>query len=70
MVNPKHIDLKELAQISGATSEVIIKLCSENKLSYLGIVIDPIFKSDNLESLLSIIKAEATDINKQPFKLA
>ena len=56
MVNKKYIDVKELAIVANVKEDFIIELCCLNRISYLGVPIDPIFKADELHQLMEIIQ--------------
>jgi hypothetical protein len=56
MVSPKYLDVKELAELTNVKEDFIIELCCVEKISYLGVPIDPIFKADELDQLIEIIQ--------------
>jgi len=55
MVSPKYLDVAELAEITNVKEDFIIELCCLDRISYLGVPIDPIFKMDELDQLVRII---------------
>ena len=58
MVNQKYLDVKELAIVADVKEDFIIELCCLDRISYLGVPIDPIFKADELRQLVRIIHQE------------
>jgi hypothetical protein len=62
MLNPKYLDVEELAALAKVKQELIIKICCNEKLPFLGLPVEPIFIRDNLEVLLKLIKAENSDL--------
>ena len=62
MLNPKYLDVADLAKLAEVKQEFIIKLCCNEKLPFLGVAIEPIFLRDNSELLLNLIKAENSDL--------
>jgi hypothetical protein len=62
MLNPKYLDVAELAALAEVKQELIIKMCSVDKVPFLGVPIEPVFLRDNLELLLKLIKSENSDL--------
>lgn len=56
MINPKYLNLAELAKVN---QDSIVEFCCMERIPYLGIPIDPIFKHDDLSQLLEIIRKES-----------
>jgi|688.fasta_scaffold923823_2 hypothetical protein len=56
MISPKYLDVAELAERTNQTQDSIIELCCLDRIPYLGVPIDPIFKADELHQLIEIIQ--------------
>ena len=58
MINPKYLDVAELANLTNKKQNFIIELCCLDRIPFLGLTIDPIFKVDELHYLTKIIQQE------------
>lgn len=58
MLSPKYLDVVELSKLTNTKQDFIIELCCMERIPFLGLEIDPIFKSDELPQLISIIQQE------------
>jgi hypothetical protein len=56
MTSPKYLDVTELAEITNVKEDFIIELCCVERIPFLGVPIDPIFKMDELDQLKEIIQ--------------
>lgn len=58
MLNPKYLDVAELAEQTNQKQDFLIELCCLERIPFLGLAIDPIFKAEELHQLTAIIHQE------------